>query len=184
MNKYNILIETALSRFNTGGFLTGDAVRVKKGAAKSQWALKQPDNLIEKLKEFVDTDKNIRISAVKASRPAMGDVQPYSAIDGYFCDVVIESAPGLYETFMTIPSDLLEHTDQDINLPDIPDSLRRDDKVTDKPELLKNEDRVDVNSPVVGETPLSSLPDSNYDKQINPNTSDNFNTQQYITGMK
>ena len=95
MNKYSTIIETTMQRFTSGGFLTGDMVKLKKNIMSSEWAKRQPSNLLEKLKEFAETDKHIRVSAVKALRPAVsGSVQPHNQVDDYYCDIVIESAPG------------------------------------------------------------------------------------------
>ena len=184
MNKYSTIIETTMQRFTSGGFLTGDMVKLKKNIMSSEWAKRQPSNLLEKLKEFAETDKHIRVSAVKALRPAVsGSVQPHNQVDDYYCDIVIESVPGLYHDFMTLPAELLEYQERDINLPELPDSLRHDDNLQHEPKELSAEDVEDENSPVVNEDPVHSMTDSNYTDVPAPNTTDNFGTKAYISGL-
>ena len=102
-----------------GGLLVGDLVKVKNEALTSDWAKKQSSNLIEKLKEFVDTDLNVRVSSVKALRPSVSSgVHAESQVDDYYCDIVIETAPGLYNQFITLPIALLDAVEQDVNLSD------------------------------------------------------------------
>lgn len=184
MNKYSTIIEATMQRFTSGGFLTGDMVKLKSNVMSSEWARKQPENLLQKLKEFAETDKHIRVSAVKALRPAVsGSIQPHNQVDDYYCDIVIEAAPGLYHDFMTLPAELLEYQEQDINLPDVPDSLRHDDNTQHEPKEVSEEDISDENSPVVNEDPVHSMTDSNNTDVPNPNTTDNFGTQAYLSGL-
>ncbi len=184
MNKYSTIIETAMQRFTSGGFLTGDMVKLKKSVMSSDWAKKQPSNLLQKLKEFAETDKHIRVSAVKTLRPAVqGGGMPHNQVDDYYCDIVIESAPGLYHDFMTLPAELLEYQERDINLPELPDSLRYDDNLQHEPKELSAEDVEDENSPVVNDNPTHSMTNSNYTDVPNPNTTDNFGTKAYVSAL-
>ena len=188
MNKYTTLLEATLQRFTSGGFLTGDLVKLKSGCTSSEWAKKQPSNLMEKLKEFAATDKHLRVSAVKALRPAVsGSIQPHNQVDDYYCDIVMEEAPGLYHQFITLPAELLEYQEQDINLPELPESLRGKDSTTGEPEEVAVEDSDNPMDPVeqtIGGTDKDkSMTDTNNTDVVNPNTQDNFNTKQYISGL-
>ena len=92
--------------------MTGDLVKLKSNAIGSEWAKRQPENLLAKLKEFVETDENIRISSVKTLRPAVqGSIQQHLGADDFYCDVVREKAPGMWHDFITVPSELLEYID-------------------------------------------------------------------------
>ena len=188
MNKYKTLIEATMQRFTSGGFLTGDLVKLKNNATSSDWAKKQPSNLLEKLKEFAETDKHLRVSAVKALRPAVsGSIQPHNQVDDYYCDIVMEEAPGLYHSFITLPAELLEYQEQDINLPELPDSLARKDDASGELKELSIEGSDDPMDPVAqtrdGADKDKSMTKDNNTDVINPNTTDNFGTKAYITGL-
>lgn len=188
MNKYKTLIESTMQRFTSGGFLTGDLVKLKGNAMGSEWAKKQPSNLAQKLKEFAETDKHLRVSAVKALRPAVsGSVQPHNQVDDYYCDIVMEEAPGLYHQFITLPAELLEYQEQDINLPELPESLKGKGSTDGELKELEIESKDDPMDPVKqtlgDDIKNKSLTDTNNTDVINPNTQDNFNTSVYMTGL-
>lgn len=186
MDKFDILLENTRSRYTQGGLLVGDLVKVKNEALTSDWAKKQASNLIEKLKEFVETDLNIRVSSVKALRPAVaGAVQAESQVDDYYCDVVIETAPGLYNNFITLPIALLDVVEQDINLAQVPDSLKKDSPDGDIQEL-NVEDSDDPMNPTKqtgvkeGDKTLTS---DNKSIEYSSEPVDNFNTKAYLQGL-
>ena len=185
MNKFDVLLESAFNRFQGGGFLTGDLVKFKPSALGTDWAKKQPENLFQKLKEFTETDENIRISAVKALRPAVsGSVQQHSQVDDFYCDIVREKAPGLFMDFITVPAEILEYQDMGINLPDVPDSQKRDEDITLTPEELKQKEETE--SYTYKQTGVNEG-DKNMDTENNtldhtPSPTDNFTTKVYMQG--
>jgi hypothetical protein len=126
MGKFKNLYESAIQRFTRGGFLVGDLVRIKESSLNDAFFKKQATNYIDKVKEFISSGLNIRISAVKPVYPnafAPGNIQ--SEAESFLCDIVLEKAPGLYYSFITIPAHLLEHIDTGINLAPVPDALKR-----------------------------------------------------------
>ena len=188
MNKYSTLLESTLSRFQRGGFLTGDIVKFRPNAMSNEWAKKQPSNLLQKLKEFAETDKHLRISSVKALRPAVaGSVQAGQQVDDFYCDVVMETAPGIYADFITVPAEILEYQETDINLPELPESLRGKGSTSEKPqdlEIKETDDPMDGAKQVFGDDVKErELTDQNINELPQGQTQDNFNTKQYITGL-
>ena len=145
--KFDKILESTLHRFKTGGLLTGDLVRFKTDAFNSDWVKKQLPNMVDKIREFVESDKNIRVSAVKALRPAPhGAIQPDQQVDDWYCDITQEEAPGLFLNFLTVPIGVLEQIDTEGNLAPIPDSQKFDpdgSRVTIKPEEV-NLDKQDT----------------------------------------
>jgi len=183
MKKFDTILEGAFSRFQGGGFLSGDLVKLRGNALTSEWAKKQPENLMQKLKEFAETDENIRVSSVKALRPAAGGgTQQDNQVDDFYCDVVREKAPGLFIDFITIPSELLEYIDLGVNLPPIPDSQRGSHPGDGKPEEVKQEE-VSASLPY-DQTGVNSgdkqLPDSNTSLDYSDKPTDNFSTKVYM----
>lgn len=186
MYKFETLLENTRSRYTMGGLLVGDLVKVKNEALTSDWAKKQSSNLIEKLKEFVDTDLNVRVSSVKALRPSVSSgVHAESQVDDYYCDIVIETAPGLYNQFITLPIALLDAVEQDVNLAEVPESLKRP-----APEMEMKEVTVEDNDDPMNPTKQTgvkegdkSLPQDNSSIEFSSKPTDHFGTKAYIQGL-
>ena len=186
MKKFETLLENTRARYTMGGLLVGDLVKVKKEALTSEWAKKQAQTLVEKLKQFVETDLNVRVSAVKALRPAVASaVHAESQVDDFYCDVVIETAPGLYMDFITLPINLLEAVPQDINLAEVPDSLKQE-APDGTPTEVKTEEADDPMHPGK-QTGVKegdkTLADTNTTLDHAKEPVDNFGTKAYIQGL-
>ena len=138
MKKFKTLLEGVFRRYQGGSFLTGDVVKFREGAETQDWCNKQPSNIMEKIKKFMESDLLLRISSVKAIRPAAsGDVQQDNQQCDYYCDIVQEVAPGMGYEFVTVPAFLLEiNSEVDPGSPPVPDSLKRKDKTHIKPEKV------------------------------------------------
>jgi hypothetical protein len=139
MGNFTKLYESALQRFTRGGFLVGDLVKFKPDAMSSNFLKLQGSNYVQKIKEFIDSGLNIRVSAIKPVYPnsyAPGNIQNEG--ESFLCDVVLEKAPGLYYSFLTVPGSMLEHIDTGINLAPVPDSLKRPNNEIIDPEELKS----------------------------------------------
>jgi hypothetical protein len=136
--KFVKILESTVARFKQGGLLTGDIVKFKTDVLANEWVKKQLPNMVERIKEFIESDKNIRVSAIKALRPsASGTVQSNEQVDDWYCDITQEEAPGFYLNFMTVPLEVLEQIDTGNNLAPIPDSQKFDpnnDRVVIKPQ--------------------------------------------------
>jgi len=137
MGKFINLYESTIQRYTRGGLLTGDLVRLVNGYQNDAFFKKQSGDYIQKLDEFVKSGLNLRVSAVKAVYPSAykpGNIQ--NEAESFLVDIVLESAPGLYYSFITVPAHILERVDTGINLAPVPDSLKYDDKVKIDPEVL------------------------------------------------
>tara|TARA_R110000824_G_scaffold15095_3_gene63718 strand:- start:286 stop:843 length:558 start_codon:yes stop_codon:yes gene_type:complete len=141
MNKFKTLFEGNFQRYQGGGFLTGDLVRIRPDILTSEWAKMLGLNVVEQVKKFIESDLNIRVSSVKTLRPQVsgGTQQDVGASNEYFADVCLEKAPGLFLDFLELPTGFLEQIDTGINLSPIPDSQKREGEVTIKPEELELE---------------------------------------------
>lgn len=165
MSKFNIIFEGNFQRFQGGGLLTGDIVKIKEGAMDHEWVSGKGDNVKEQLKKFIESGLNIRVSTVKPVRPAIqGSIQQDQTPGDYYCDIALEKAPGLFLDFMEVPIDILEVVDSGINLPPVSSENNRDDKIQIKPvdvdKQISTEETGDLG--VKGHTVEdSSLPDAN-----------------------
>lgn len=184
--QFTKVFEATLNRFKQGGILTGDIVKFKSNALSSDWAKKQQANLIEMLKEFMSSDKHIRVSTVKALRPAVaGSIQSNEQVDDWYCDITQEEAPGLYINYMTVPMDIIEKVDLGDNLPAVPDSMKYDpdgEKVTIKPEEVELEAHETEQNAVYG-TKTNEGDKKLTDKNIKQTYSKEPTTAKYLKAM-
>jgi hypothetical protein len=145
--KFDVLFENLLERYQQGGFIIGDRVRFKKDALNSEFMKGKGQNFIDVVKSCMDPsfDLNLRISAIKSIYPTT--TQNYrggtESPDKIYADVIVEYAPGLYRTPMTVPIELLELQDDGINTGPVPDSVRRKNKISIKPEKTEAEQKAD-----------------------------------------
>jgi len=149
MGKFINLYESAIQRFTRGGFLIGDLVKIKESALSDEFFKKQASNYIEKVKEFINSGLNIRVSAIKPVYPnsySPGNIQ--NEAESFLCDIVLEKAPGLYYAFITVPAHVLEHIDTGINLAPVPDALKRpNNEIMDPEEITQLKDPTSYMSP-------------------------------------
>lgn len=138
--KFVKLYEATLSRYNRGGFLTSDRVKFVDGVLRNDFFKNQPDSVKDAVKSLIDSGLNLRVKNVKSFLPAtMGagnsDYNGYS----FNIEIVPEIAPGLFDVNKTVvvPSNLLVHQNDGINLPPVPDQFKYNNNVKIAPEEPK-----------------------------------------------
>ena len=149
--KFDVLYENLLERFQQGGFLIGDRVRFKKDVLTMEFFKSKGQNFIDIVKSCMDPnfDLNLRVAAIKSVYPTT--TQNYrggtESPDKIYADVIVEYAPGLYRTPMTVPIEALELQDDGINTGPVPNSLKRKSNIEIKPKSVKAEQDVkhDIN---------------------------------------
>ncbi len=124
--RYEVLAEAALNRFQQGGFLIGDHVKIKKGALNNEYIKGMSEQYKQRIKDFMDSDVNLRICAVKTTYPdtSFSVVGSPDNPTGAFLDVVQEISPANWVNPTTIPMDVVEYIDNDF-YEEVPDSLKR-----------------------------------------------------------
>lgn len=170
MGKFINLYESAIQRFTRGGFLVGDLVKIKESSLNDEFFKKQASNYIEKVKEFISSGLNIRVSAIKPVYPnsySPGNIQ--NEAESFLCDIVLEKAPGLYYSFITVPAHILEHIDTGINLAPVPDALKRpNNEIIDPEDVSQHTDPTSYMSPYrqTLTTDRGDVKDSKTDKNL------------------
>lgn len=137
MNKFETLLESSIQRFTRGGLLVNDLVKFKSDYMKDSFFENQASNYLDEVKKFVESGLNIRVSAIKPVRPSTQPGNSQNEASEFVCDIVLEKAPGLYYSFLTVPLRVLEHIDTGVNLPPVPDQLKYKDKSSTDIEELK-----------------------------------------------
>tara|TARA_Y100000310_G_scaffold324572_1_gene386572 strand:+ start:453 stop:1007 length:555 start_codon:yes stop_codon:yes gene_type:complete len=134
-SKFNTLIESNFTRFQGGGFLTGDVIKFKDGWKSDPWCSKAPAQVLDTIQSMIDADLNIRVSSVKTLRPSVNsNADQAQGADGFLVDVVLEPSPGRYTSFITVPQELIEIDGPNDAPPALRDSQKRKETVTIKPE--------------------------------------------------
>jgi len=137
------LFESALQRYSSGGFLTGDVVVFREGAMSDEWFKSLGSNTKEKIKNMVNSGLNLRVSAIKNKYPNVGGAGNTDFIGSDVdVDITSEIAPGRYMDFVTVPGRLLEPKSSYPNLPEVPEVFKKDDpskRTNIKPEVVKDE---------------------------------------------
>lgn len=182
-SKFDTIFESNFTRFQGGGFLTGDVIKFKNGWESSDWCKSAPQQTLDKIKELADSDLILRVSSVKPIRPSVNsDVDQARGVDGFFIDIAQETAPGRYSGhFITVPQDIIEFDTSGNNerTPDIPDSLRREEDVDLKPKELENED---VSGDSEDTRNVDPVKDTGTDDKVNKKLTDKDIKQPGATG--
>ena len=135
----------------------------------------------------MDSDQNIRVSSVKAVRPASGGaVQQDQQVDDFYCDIVSEISPGLWTDFLTVPANILVVQDLEGNLPPVPDSQKRDDDShinPEEPEIEEGKDETNPTQQTKAQENDRNLPGSDT-KIKSGKTTDNFATKVYMEQLE
>lgn len=140
-SKFDTIFESNFSRFQGGGFLTGDIIKLKEGWDSDDWTSKAPTQVVDKLRELNESDLVLRVSSVKAIRPAVNSsVDQSLGADDFHLDIAQEMAPGRFSgVFVTVPQHLVELHGDNTTLAPIPDSLKREEAIDVKPTELSTE---------------------------------------------
>lgn len=141
-SRFDTIFESNFTRFQGGGFLTGDIIKFKEGWESDDWSQKAPAQVQEKIKELAGSDLVLRVSSVKSVRPAVNSsVDQAMGVDDFYLDIAQETAPGYWNGhFVTIPQHLVELNGANDGPPEVPESLKRTDDVDLKPKQMTGED--------------------------------------------
>lgn len=137
-SKFDLIVEAAITRYQNQGILVSDLVKFRDGYANDDFIKGLGENTKQAITNMIESGDNIRVSAIKTDRPTTADASNFGAVNGFFCDVIHEQAPGLYMNPITVPMGLLEIIDTGINLSGkTPDSQVKKDPTNIKPVKVK-----------------------------------------------
>ena len=131
--KFEAITEATLGRFQQGGIMVGDIVKIKSNAMKHPKVKEMADNMKGNIKMLMDTDLHLSVSAVKSIRGSQGDMSDglglgsTTAPTDFWVDICVLHSPGQKGNPVTLPIEVLERQDFGANLPPTPDSQRRAD---------------------------------------------------------
>lgn len=180
-SKFDTLFESNFSRYQGGGFLTGDVIKLKDGWERDDWAKKAPAQVVEKIAELAGSDLILRVSSVKTIRPTINSsVDQAGGVDDFYLDICQETAPGMWNGhFVTIPQHLVELNGPNDGPPPIPDSMKREDVVDVKPKEISSEDTANE-----GGEEMDPKKQTGTDDKFNKTLPDNNTTLPGATGAE
>jgi hypothetical protein len=144
-SKFSVLCEEATTRFNQSGFLMGDYCVIRPDALKNDFFKGKATDFIAKVKEMMKSDKPLKISSIKSSRPESSNDLVAGAGNAYigtFADVITCLSPALWTNPITLPTEVLDVVVPLENnwSPANPDSWKRKDDSQIKPVPVKDAD--------------------------------------------
>lgn len=131
--KFDAVFESVIQRYQAGGFLTGDPVKLRATYKSSDTYKAMPPHMQKDLDELATSGLNIVVTQVG------GKVSPASAGDqfrtpGQSVITIAGDQGGMrHYGFITVTPDMLEIQDNGINLPPVPDQFKKKDVVIIKP---------------------------------------------------
>jgi len=133
--KFLTLIENAIVRNTNGGLLVGDVVKLADGFKTKEEFKELPDSAKEKILDFSKSDLNLFITAIKTEYPSSYTSSELNRGGCFYVEIAPELAPGLLDrqNKVTVCATLLVPDDNYPNLPRIPNSIRRKEKINMKP---------------------------------------------------
>lgn len=140
--KFEKIYEDTIYRFQSGGIMAGDIVKISANALSNAKVKGMTEAYQEMLKNAMESDLNIRVGGVKSIRPNTAgnyDATGTDAAGDFHVDIVVEYAPGLWRDPITVPLEILERFDTGINLAPVPDSLKRQNDIEPGAEIVTND---------------------------------------------
>lgn len=132
--KYEQLAEATITRYQNGGILIGDLIKLRKNILSHPKIKELGDNVKGAIKAMMEDDLVIRVCATRSIYPdtnASGGLglSVSTTPTDFWVDVCQEYAPGLFKNPMSLPIDVIEVIETGINTAPIPDSLKRKGKI-------------------------------------------------------
>jgi hypothetical protein len=138
--RFLALYESWLTRSNHGGFLVGDIVKFKDNALKHDHLKTLSDEAVKAIKALVDCKGTIRVTNVINKYPAvMGSGNPDSFGPDFSVEVSEDTGGGRLGNSAVVHAGMIEKIDTVPNLEPVPDKNKRNDRVSVKPEVVKDE---------------------------------------------
>jgi hypothetical protein len=129
-SKFDVIYEETVMRFQSGGLLEGDFVKVLPSYKNNPKLKGKAGSYFDRLDYVIKSGLPIKVSSIKAERAEVsnGVVGAVDAPTGYWVDIVSEHAPGMWANVVTVPIEILEKIEVGNNFsPGIPDAIVRKD---------------------------------------------------------
>ncbi len=144
--KFDAILESVIQRYQAGGFLTGDNVKLVAGYKKSPTYKSMHPKMKQDLDDLVDSGLNILVTQIGDDLSGVSAGNQFKTAAHAVVTVAADHGGGRHYNAFTLTPDMLELVDNGPNLPKVPDQFKRKSKITIKPEKYvadpKRDDRV------------------------------------------
>jgi hypothetical protein len=174
VKKFVNLFESYMKRFERGGFLVGDIFKFNDNFKSTEEYKCLGTNVHELLDQMVDSGLHVRVVGIKDTSPARYPANSDTSSLDVVLDIALDNGGGRMTHYCSVPCCLGQPVQYAPNLPPIPDAMRRNDKVTIKPEEAEEDTDNIQNKTDKGNGELSnterSLPKTNTEIPCDPVT--------------
>jgi hypothetical protein len=134
------LYESWLTRYNHGGFLQGDIVKLKNDALRHPFVKTQADTLVQNLKDIIKDGRTLRVTNVINKFPAvMGTGNPDDSGPDFTVEIGLDEGGGRIAKTAIVHVGMLDKIDTVPGLEEVPDRNKYDNKIKIKPVEVKDE---------------------------------------------
>jgi hypothetical protein len=190
--KFLSLYESYITRFERGGFLVGDIFKFHDNFKSLDEYKQLGQNVKDLIDQMIDSGLHVRVVGIKDTTSPIYPGNPQTSSLQVILTLALDNGGGRYTHIVAVPCCLGQPDPQGVNLPSIPDAVRRKDRVNIKPKEMKKGNNVS-NKTDRGNRKLTdtnmSLPTKNTvipSKPVTPSPSvasqTKSYTEQYVTG--
>lgn len=139
--KFIGILESALTRFARGGFLTGDVVKFKDGFKREAKYKSLGSNIHDMIDEIIGSGLNIRVVGINDTAVTRYPGNPDTMTGEVVLNIALDNSGGRYSHYCTIPACCVEPISHYPNLAPMPDGVIRPNGTIIKPvEFEMNKD--------------------------------------------
>lgn len=165
-NKFISLFESAMNRYQRGGFLVGDVLKFNDNFKSQDEYKALGDNVKDFIDQMIESGLNIKVVGIKDDAPQRFPAGDNSSSLQVVLNIALDNTGGRFTHNCSIPCCLGQPGESPYpNLDPIPDEVRRKDKVNIKPEEVVEDEENLANKTDRGDGTLSQtelrLPTSN-----------------------
>ncbi len=126
-NKFKLMCENSIRRYQSCGFLAGDYIRLKPNALNHPALKDKAENFKKLIQSMQNSDLNLKICALKTDRPTNSTILGGAdSPSDFWADIVTEVSPGgNFLSPVTLPIEVLVLQNEGGYYPPVPDSLKR-----------------------------------------------------------
>jgi hypothetical protein len=140
--KYLTLVEAYLSRYQRGGFQVGDVFKFDDNFKSSDSYKKLGSNVKDMIDQMIETGLHVRVVGIRDTTSPIYPGNPQTSSNDVELTLALDNGGGRYTHYVNLTPDLGTPETFYPNLPPIPDSVKRHDKVNIKPKELEKQDSI------------------------------------------
>lgn len=135
--KFDAVFESVVQRYQAGGFLTGDNVKLTSDYKSSDAYKSMHPQMKKELDELGSSGLNLIVTQIGDKLSGASAGNQFKTADNAVITIAADQGGGRHYGFITLSPNMLELVDNGVNRPKVPEQFRRRDEVIIKPEKYK-----------------------------------------------